>query len=139
MDAYALWAQLVVQIISAPNDPRTLRLWALHVGVSVSTIRARCSAAHVSALASRDLGRLLRVAALSSSAGLPWDPAVDLEIRDPRTRNQLLARAGLADWPLRADPPSVERLLAGQRFVHDGTVPSLRRAIAAQMATESDT
>ena len=138
MNAYARWARLVAQSVSAPHDLRTLALWARHVGTSVSTVRARCAAANVTPRESRDLGRLLRIVALSNSAGIPWDPAAGLDTRDPRTRHQLLARAGLADWPLRAYPPSVERLLAGQRFVPDAAVASLRRAIAAQMARESD-
>ena len=138
MNAYARWAYLVAQAVSAPHELRTLPLWARHVGASVSTISARCSVVDVTAVGSRDLGRLLRVVVLSNSTGVSWEPAADLETRDPRTLRQLLARAGLVDWPLRADPPSVDRFLAGQRFVHIGAVPSLRRAIRAQMARESE-
>ena len=105
MNAYARWARLVAQSVSAPHDLRTLALWARHVGTSVSTVRARCAAANVTPRVrarcaaanvtpreSRDLGRLLRIVALSNSAGIPWDPAADLDTRDPRTRHQLLAR-----------------------------------------------
>ena len=130
MNAYARWAPLVADMISAPNDPRTLGLWARHVGASTSTIRARCKAADVAVLASRDLGRLLRVVARSSPGERGWDPAAELESCDPRTLQRMLVRGGLAAWPLAAAPPSVDWFLERQGFVHDRAVTSLRRAVA---------
>ena len=75
MNAYARWAMLVAKVTSAPHDPRTLVLWARHVGVSVATIRARCRVADIAVLPSRDLGRMLRVVALSNTGEPCWDPA----------------------------------------------------------------
>lgn len=129
MNAYVRWAALVASMISAPNDLRTLALWARHVGASVSTIRARCLAADVAVLASRDLARLLRVVARTKSDGLAWDPAAHLEACDPRTLRRLLLRSGLADWSVGTAPPSVERFLDRQRFVPERAVAGLRTAI----------
>ncbi len=130
MNAYARWARLVAGMISAPSDLRTLALWARHVGASTSTVRARRKAADVAVLASRDLGRLLRVVARSSLKQQGWDPAAELASCDPRTLQRMLVRGGLAEWPVAAATPSVEWFLERQGFVHKRTLASLRRAIA---------
>lgn len=133
MNGYERWALLVAGAVSAPKDPRTLGLWARHVGVGATTIRARCRVAGVAVLSSRDLGRLLRVVARSNLPNRGWDPAAELESCDPRTLRRLLVAAGLADWPTRAAPPSIEDLLTRQSFVPVWIVPNVRVAVAAQM------
>ena len=138
MNAYARWAALVAGMVSAPNDPRTLALWARHVGASPSTIRTRCEAAEVAVLASRDLGRLLRVVARSSLEQRGWDPAARLESRDPRTLQRMLVRGGLTEWPVAIAPPSIEWFLERQGFVHERALASLRRAIARLMHDACD-
>lgn len=130
MNAYARWSLLVAGMISAPADLRTLALWARHVGASASTVRARCKAADVAALASRDLGRLLRVVARARIEERKWDPVAELDSCDPRTLQRILMRGGLAEWPVAAAPPTVGWFLERQGFVHNRAVASLRRAIA---------
>ena len=138
MNAYARWAMLVAKVISAPQDPRTLVLWARHVGVSVATIRARCKVADVAVLPSRDLGRMLRVVARSNRGERCWDPAAQLETCDPRTLRRLLVRGGLANWPIRDTPPSVERFLQRQRFVPGRAVVSVRLVLAGRLGHGAD-
>lgn len=133
MNAYARWAALVAGMVSAPNDLPTLTLWARHVGASPSTIRARCKAADVAVLPSRDIGRLLRVVTQSTLEQRGWDPSAKLESRDPRTLQRMLARAGLTEWPLAAAPPSIAWFLERQSFVHERALASLRPAIARLM------
>ena len=135
MNAYARWAALVAGMIPAPNDLRTLALWARHVGASTSTIRARCRAADVGVLPSRDLGRVLRLVARSNSEDRAWDPAAELQSLDPRTLNRLLLRGGLTEWPVAAVPPSIDWFLERQSFVHQRALTSLRRTLAADCPT----
>ena len=130
MNAYARWASLVAGMISARDDLRTLALWARHVGASASTVRARCKAADVAVMASRDLGRLLRVVVLSVVEERVWDPAAELYSCDPRTLRRMLVRGGLAGWPVAGAAPTVGWFLERQGFVHSRAVVSLRRAIA---------
>ena len=130
MNAYVRWSGFVAAMIPAPNDLRTVALWARHVGASPGTIRTRCNAADVPVLASRDLGRLLRVVARSSLEERGWDPAAKLESRDPRTLQRMLVRGGLAEWPVAAAPPSIEWFLERQGFAHERALTGLRLAIA---------
>lgn len=130
MNAYARWALLVAGMISARDDLRTLALWARHVGASASTVRARFQAADVAVMASRDLGRLLRVVVRSVVEERAWDPAAELYSCDPRTLQRMLVRGGLAEWPVAAAPPTIGWFLERQRFVHNRALGSLRRAIA---------
>lgn len=136
MNAYARWAALVAGMISARNDLRTLAWWAPHVGASTSTIRARCRAADVPVLASRDLGRLLRLVARSNFEKRHWDPAAELQSLDPRPLKRLLLRGGLTEWPVAAVPPSIEWFLERQSLVHERALTSLHRAIAGRCPHE---
>ena len=99
MNAYTRWAQLVVNTVCCPSDPRTLTSWSDYFGISEGTLRARCRAAGVAAIAARDFSRLLRVVVRSQRNDPRWDPAAYLEAGDPRTIRRLLVGGGLADWP----------------------------------------
>ena len=126
MNPYCRWAGLVVRTTSAPWDPATLALWGKHVGASVSTLYARCSAAGLSTRASRDLARLLRLLVRAQRKTTGWDPAADLDTVDPRTIRGLLAKGGLSDWPEGSAPPQFEAFLNRQQLIrHDAALATL--------------
>lgn len=129
MNAYARWARLVVHNVSCPTDPRTLRVWSEHAGVSPGTLRSRCAASNVPVTAARDFSRLLRLVVRSQQGERRWDPQRHLEARDPRTIRRLLLAAGLADWAQGAPPPSIDHFLAHQRLVHDRAVAAVRETL----------
>lgn len=130
MNAYTRWAQLVVNTVCCPSDPRTLTSWSDYFGISEGTLRARCRAAGVAAIAARDFSRLLRVVVRSQRNDPRWDPAAYLEAGDPRTIRRLLVGGGLADWPDGAAAPSVDCFLDRQRFVDGRAVAAVRAAMA---------
>ncbi len=79
-DAYShtatRWAAMVVTLLSAPIDVRTVVELARLVGVSPTTLRDWCRLANASAGRSLALGRLLR--AVHVSRGRPWRTAQSL-------------------------------------------------------------
>ena len=129
MNAYARWARLVVHNVSCPTDPRTLKVWSEHAGVSQGTLRSRCIASGVQPAAARDFSRLLRLVVRSQHREPGWDPARHLEARDPRTIHRLLIAGGLAEWRHGATPPPIDHFLAYQRLVHDRAVAAVRQAL----------
>jgi len=88
------WADLVLAVIGAPEDPVTLDKWARLPCVSVSTLRARCYAAGVPPKKSLDFARLLR--AFAHAPAERCAPLDLLDTKDLRTACSLLRRAGLS-------------------------------------------
>ncbi len=109
------WAQLVTRMTESPVDPRTLTIWARFVGVSLSTLRSRCSAIGVGAKASLDFTRLLR--ALVRSARARSNPLLELDVQDVRTIRRLYASGRLGDPYAGSSLPSLAQFLETQRLV----------------------
>lgn len=109
------WAQLVTKMTASPIDPRTLEIWGRFAGVSVSTLRSRCSAIGVGAKASLDFTRLLR--ALVRSARMRSNPLLELDVQDLRTIRRLFASGGLGDPYAGPSLPSLPRFMEAQRLV----------------------
>ena len=131
MNAYQRWVSVVLPVLDAERDPRTLAEWGRHVGASASTLRSRCAAAGQGAKASLDFARLLRLVVRAQAAGSGWDPAVELSSCDPRTAQALLGQAGLLNIPPGSTPPSVTFFLDGQRLVPEGrALADLKQALA---------
>lgn len=120
------WAAMVVTLLSAPIDVRTVSEWARLVGVSPTTLRDWCRLANASAARSLALGRVLR--AVHISHGRPWRPAQLLRASDPRTLIRLLERSGL---PASSSVPvTVRDLLTAQSLVDDlDALLALRNAV----------
>ena len=129
MNAYIRWGRLVADTVRCRDDPRTVGTWSAYFGISESTLRARCRAVGVAAIAARDFSRVLRVVVRSQGADGRWDPAAHLETADPRTIRRLLFTAGLADWPDGEAAPLVECFFCRQRFVHERAVAAVRIAM----------
>ncbi len=128
------WAQLVTQVTASPIDPRTLAIWGRFVGVSVATLRSRCSAIGVGAKASLDFTRLLRV--LVRSARMRSNPLLELDVQDVRTISRLYARGGLGDPYTGPSLPSLPRFLEAQRLV--GSEEALRCVTSELRITPSN-
>jgi CheY-like chemotaxis protein len=106
------WADLVLRVIDAEEDPKTLTSWARHVGVSQSALRECCGLVHVPARASRDFARLVRAICRS---GETWEPEAFLDFADARTLRKLLGCAGCLDC--RAQTPTMSEFLKRQQWV----------------------
>ena len=130
MNAYQRWVSLIVPVLDAERDPRTLAEWGRQVGASASTLRSRCAAAGQGAKASLDFARLLRLVVRLQAAGDNWDPAAELSSCDPRTAQTLLSRGGFRGVLPGSTPPSVTFFLDHQRFVSEGrALADLKQAL----------
>jgi hypothetical protein len=126
--AAARWAEAVLRIIAAEEDPRTLSGWSRAANASVGTLRNYCSRAHLSAKHSLDLGRLLRAVSRARSSGVPPDQLLD--VADRRTLKRLILDGELTDsGPL----PTLDELLARQSFVIDPVAISELRRVLSRM------
>lgn len=110
------WALLAAIACDSPGDLRTLRAWARHSGVSYSSLRECCRLAGLKPHGAHAFVRVLRTILHSRVSGGPAE--VLLEVRDRRTLDRLLHRAGLADKD--RIEVSFGDFVRGQRFVnHD--------------------
>jgi AraC-like DNA-binding protein len=123
------WAGLVVRVIPAERDPKTLAAWAELVNMSTSALRQRCYAAGVSPKRSLHFARLLR--GVARAEGRRWEAAQWLEAADIRTLRVLLRGGGLQ---LRCEvPPSVAVFLGTQTVLERDSplIDAVRRRLAA--------
>jgi CheY-like chemotaxis protein len=118
------WADAVAKGVDAPDDPKSIALWARAIGKSDSALREICELSGISAKNSCDLVRVLRAARLSSLTGRP--PSEWLDVADGRTLKHLLASAGVPALEV----VSLEDVLQHQTLVaDDGAVGLLSRAL----------
>ena len=108
------WAVAIHAAIFAREDPITLRAWSKLRGRSCSSLRETCARVDVSAKASIDLARLLRLARVTHSID-KRHPERWLEISDRRTWNRILDRGGLSE----SDLFEPRDLLYKQRFIDE--------------------
>lgn len=123
------WAKLLPSLLLAQRDPKTVGASARMVGLSVSSFKARCRQAGVTAKATVDHVRVLRACLLSRSSGLGVGELLD--VAEPRTLQRLLVRVGLpsrdepgaiAEWRTRALPAALaEALLRAAKEVRLAT------------------
>lgn len=111
------WARIVVAVVDLSEDPRTVQLWGRAVALSATQLRAYCRLTGIGAKRSLDFARLLRVSVLSGTAGRPL--ADFLDVRDERTLERLLLRAGVRGS---ANFTSVSDFLSQQLLVTDSLV-----------------
>jgi hypothetical protein len=88
------WVDLIVRVIDADRDPRTVDDWAALCNTAPNTLRHRCQLVGLNAKQSLDLARSLRALVQSSRLGCPIERLYD--VGDPRTLARLLKRARLA-------------------------------------------
>ena len=119
MNAYERWVLVVVRVLDAEEDPRTLADWGREVGASTGTLRSRCAAAGQSAKASLYFARLLRIIGRAQAAHR-WDPPADLSSCDPRTVHRLVAEGGVEEFPSGSTPPTVAFFLGHQHIIPSG-------------------
>jgi ActR/RegA family two-component response regulator len=121
----ARWARVVVRLLNAPRDPRTIAGWAETVFVSPGALRNWCYTAGIAPRRSLVFGRLLRAAHLFRQNGRRLENYLD--VVDHRTLVGLLRTAGLSptDFPM-----PLARFLERQTLVKDDdAIAQLWRAI----------
>ncbi len=128
--AAARWARVVVPVLDAPEDPRTVLVWSRLVCVSPGALKNWCRTAGIAPRRSLLFGRLLRAVFLSQ--GGRHKPENLLDVVDRRTLVSLLTSAGLdVDDAL---PDSIETFLDRQVLVRDpDTLRELTRALAGRL------
>lgn len=126
--AAARWARVLVSVLDAPKDPRTMADWSRLVFVSPGALRNWCRTAGISPRRSLVFARLLRSVALAQRGHRPENL---LDVVDRRTLNGLLKLAGLS---LHAEfPRDIETYLQQQQVVRDAdALQEIRRAIVTR-------
>jgi len=120
-------ASWIARSMSARDDPWTLRDWGRAVGASVRTLQYVCASAGTSALACKNLARLLRLAALGPAG--TWCPFGNLAA-DARTVRRLLTAGGLSTL---TPPETPAGLLVGQTLVRSPEIlTALERELRAR-------
>lgn len=111
------WAQLIVCVCRADQDPKTLQTWAHLAGLSYTSLRELCRMLGIRAHDARDLARMLR--ALILARHRRCTPAVFLDVRDQRTLRVIFVRAGVESIS-DAFECSLDEVLRRQTFVDAG-------------------
>ena len=125
--AAARWAQAVVKVIDAPNDPRTFAGWSRIANASPGTLKNWCRTAGLPGKRSLDFARMLRAVVRASSDG--WRPQDSLNAVDTRTLKRLLA-LGAVGQDTKTLPRSIDDFLVTQSFITDShALLELRRAL----------
>jgi FixJ family two-component response regulator len=110
--AAARWADAVVKVIDAPQDPRTLQLWGRQVGASTGSLRNWCRMAGLSPKRSLSLARMIRAITYAPSLKRPEDV---FNVTDRRTLRQLLTLGDPNRRP--ALPDTLEEFFERQRWI----------------------
>jgi hypothetical protein len=122
------FVEIVWRTVQSPEDPRTIRLWAQISGTSRSPLSTLCKMLGVTPRGARDFTRLFR--ALVMAGGNTEEFHEVLNVSEPTTLDELLARAGLE--------PSVTltplEFLERQRLVRNEHVLNALRRALEQMA-----
>ena len=105
------WVSYALRACDSTRDVKTLRHWCVCAAVSYTTLRECCEMAGVSPGDACDLVRVLRAVIRAPLEG--GSVNVLLDAGDKRTRDRLLAQAGLDT----TSTPSIDRFLERQRFV----------------------
>jgi FixJ family two-component response regulator len=132
--AAARWADAVVKVIDAPQDPRTLQLWGRHVGASPGSLRNWCRMAGLSPKRSLSLARMLRAITYGSSAKRPEDV---FNVTDRRTLRQLLT---LGDPTRRPSlPDTLDEFFERQQWISSGSaLQELKRLLELRRNRQVD-
>ena len=123
------FATVALQACDSPEDLKTLRDWARHVGVSYSSLAELCRLVGVRPRKARDFVRILRAIITAGHHGCNF--ALLLDVADRRTLTSLLESAGLngraPDVPI-----TVPMFLESQRMIpSDNPSLQLLRALLA--------
>jgi CheY-like chemotaxis protein len=130
--AAARWARVVVAVIDAADDPRTVAGWSRLVYASPGALRNWCRMAGIPPRPSLVFARLLR--AVSLSDGGRHKPENLLDIVDRRTLVGLLKFAGFSTE--REFPTDLETFLHRQALVRDpDALREVRRTLAERRTT----
>jgi len=110
---YERWALAVARILTAREDPRTMHGWSRAAGASESSLREWCKLARCRPKDSLDLGRVLRALSAGAAVSGRDDLASVLDIRDGRTFQRLMERAGILKM---GGAPTMEVVLRANRL-----------------------
>ena len=128
--AAARWADAMVRVVEAREDPRTLRLWGRHIGVSPGSLRNWCRMAGLSPKRSLSMARMIRAVVWAPSADRPENL---FDVTDRRTLAHLM-RLGDTGAP---SPPRLPRTLTElfsrqQWIANPVALEELKRALATR-------
>ena len=112
------WAAAIAVIVHSEDDIQCLADWARHSGHSIGSLRGWCALVNVSAKASLDFGRVLRVVVIANAIGR-WAPRHYLLASDIRTLDRLFARGHIQGYLHARAIPAVGEFIRAQRFVTD--------------------
>ncbi len=126
--AAARWVRVIMPILDAPRDPRTLSGWSRLAFISPGALKHWCHMAGLPPRHALVFARLLR-AVLLARGGQPR-PENLLDVVDRRTLAGLLRLAGLN--PDQALPADIDTFLAHQVLVRD---PAILSQVTQALAT----
>jgi ActR/RegA family two-component response regulator len=115
------WATLVVRVIDAPSDLRTVPEWGHFVGVSAGALRNWCRTAHIGSRQSLLFARLLRAVVKGHIHSMPAEDL--LNIVDRRTLLKVIRASGGIDGQL---PVTVDTFFEHQHIVSAAAVSEVR-------------
>jgi CheY-like chemotaxis protein len=132
--AAARWADAVVRVIDAPQDPRTLQLWGRHIGASPGSLRNWCRMAGLSPKRSLSVARMIRAINYSTSLRRPEEV---FNVTDRRTLRQLLTLGDPGGRP--SVPATTDEFFARQRWITSpSALQELKRRLMSRRAVVPD-
>jgi len=132
--AAARWADAVVKVVDAPQDPRTMEQWGRYIGASAGSLRNWCRMAGLSPKRSLNVARMIRAINYSSSLQRPEDV---FNVTDRRTLRQLLTLGDPNGRP--AVPETIQEFFARQRWISSpSAVQELKRLLEARQGLTPD-
>ena len=132
--AAARWAEAVVKVIDAPQDPRTLALWGRHVGASPGSLRNWCRMAGLSPKRSLNMARMIRAIAYASRLKRPEDV---FNVTDRRTLRQLLTLGDPSRRP--SLPETLDEFFERQRWITSpSALQELKRLLELSRMRQED-
>jgi DNA-binding response OmpR family regulator len=134
LHAAARWAEAVISVMDAPQDPRTMELWGRFIGASAGTLRSWCRMAGLSPKRALNTARMIRAINFSSSLRRPEDI---FNVIDRRTLRQLLTLGDPDGRP--SVPETVDDFFARQRWIdRPSAVQELKRLLAKRRRVPPD-
>jgi CheY-like chemotaxis protein len=131
--AAARWAEAVIGVIDAPDDPRTVERWGHHIGASSGALRNWCRMAGLSPKRSLNVARMLRAINYSAALKRPEDV---FNVIDRRTLRHLLTLGDPCRRP--SVPETLDEFFANQRWISSpSAVQELKRLLQSRRRVAS--
>ena len=124
------WSQIVLAVLDASEDPKTLQKWCVLAHAARATLENWCHVASLPPKASLDFARVLRAVVRSKQLGWKLEHLLDV---DPRTFERLVAQAGLSLANQDGHCCTPMEFLSRQTFITDQlALDVIRRALSGK-------